>query len=175
MKKRTMLLSGAAWAVLGITINTVTALWLGLPTLFTAPVTEEVVRAGVAATLAPRATRAQAAAIGAIGGTLELIWKVLASPMDSAAVSEPAYFLSFAVSLPIHIALSTTYYAFERHRLLKNIGLHLLFNLTLYGLASNIIGKVSPYVYSATTVGLALALCAVILAVSGTFRKSRET
>lgn len=101
--------------------------------------------------------------IGAVGGLLELIWKVLTMPMSEAAAMHPAYFFSFVTSLPIHIALSIAFYSHGRRAVLKNIGLHALFNATLYGLGSYLIAKASPQVYSALMVGVALALCAVIL------------
>lgn len=42
MKTRTMILAGAAWIAASVATNNFTSIILGLPVLFTAPVTEEV-------------------------------------------------------------------------------------------------------------------------------------
>jgi hypothetical protein len=171
MRTRTKLLAGAAWFAASLAVNNFTSMVLGLPILYTAPVTEEVLRLGISEKLAPRAIPVQAAVIGAVGGGLELIWKILTMP---AATVDPVYFLSFVTSLPIHVALSMAYYA--RRSVITNIVLHAVFNATLYGLGSHLFTKVSPSVYSASMVGFALVLCAVtILVTDRTSLQSKET
>jgi hypothetical protein len=128
-----------------------------------APAVEETVRYFVARTMFWRASPLMAAGIGFAIGVLEIIAKLIGSGTNIGFDVRTLLTLAgFSGSIPIHIALSVSFYSIQRLRLPKMILLHGVLNLTLLAVLGRLWGNYSVPAYAAMSIAVTTAICLAI-------------
>ena len=139
------------------------------------PVIEESARYYATGRVCWTAGPCRAALIGLFIGLGEMGTRTFEAVLFASDKLHPLLFLGvISGSIPIHIALSTAFYAIWHGRWWKMVALHALINGTGVALAVSLRGRMAPSTYIATGLAAITALCLVIGLLSLWFMRLRR-